>query len=85
MQKEMLKHQQMVLMNVSHSEELFTKELFKSIGWLGQAEIWMLKRWLEENYYESHGDIIRSVFERLQQLEDHGIKRLVIPETQRRV
>lgn len=79
MYREMLKHQQLVLRNVSHSEELFTKELLKSIGWLDQAEIWMLRSWLDEHFSDTHGDIIRFVFDGMQQLQYDGATRLVIP------
>jgi len=84
MHREMLKHQQLVLRNVSHSEELFTKELLKSIGWLDQTEIWMLRSWLEENFSNTHGEIIRFVFDGIHRLQNDGANRLVIPAEARR-
>ena len=58
----MLELQQLTLQNLCCDKELFKKELIKSIKWLHSYEIFQLRRWLKNNYYETHGDIISEVF-----------------------
>jgi hypothetical protein len=59
----MLDHQQIILNQISHDKELFRKEIVKSFKWLKSYEIIMLRRWLKENFYKTHADVIHEVFE----------------------
>ncbi len=59
----MLDHQKIILEQLSHDKELFRKEIIKSFKWLKSYEIIMLRKWLKENYSETHAEIIHEVFE----------------------
>ena len=59
----MLEHQKLLLDQLSYDPELFRKEIVKSFKWLKSYEIIMLHRWLKDQYGESHGELIREVFE----------------------
>jgi len=58
----MLEHQKIVLQNVSHNKELFAKELKKSVIWLKSHEVYSLYKWVNENFGETHNDVIQEVF-----------------------
>lgn len=60
----MLEHQKIVLNGVSDSKELFRKELLKSLIWLNAEEQTQLRRWVKENFWNKHAEIIRDVFYR---------------------
>ena len=59
----MLDHQKSMLEKVSHNKELFKKEIIKSFRWLKSYEIIQLHFWLKKNYGQSHGDVIRDIFQ----------------------
>jgi len=59
----MLEHQIVVIENVMENADLFRKELEKSIKWLNEYEISLLKQYLINKYYQKHGEIINEVFE----------------------
>ncbi len=59
----MLDHQKLILQQLSYDKELFRKEIVKSFKWLKSYEIISLHRWLKENYYRTHRDVIQEVFE----------------------
>lgn len=59
----MLDHQKIILEQLSYDKELFRKEIIKSFKWLKSYEIIMLRKWLKDNYSETHADIIHEVFE----------------------
>lgn len=59
----MLEHQKLIIAKVSHSREMFRKEIIKSFKWLKSYEIIDLRKWLKENYGVKHADTIREVFE----------------------
>ena len=59
----MLDHQKIILEQLSHDKEMFRKEIVKSFKWLKSYEIIMLRRWLKDNYSETHADVIHEVFE----------------------
>lgn len=61
--KNMLEHQIIVLENVSHSKELFKKELLKSLNWLEEEEILQLKEWLMHNIAEDYSEVIQDILE----------------------
>lgn len=58
----MLQYTKTVLKKVSFDNELFIKELAKSVKWLNKEDISELKLWVIENYYHTHKDIINSTF-----------------------
>lgn len=58
----MLEHQKLVLKNVSNNPELFQKELNKSLAWLDSYEVFKLHKWVRDNYWTTHKDIIRDSF-----------------------
>ena len=60
----MLEHQKIILENVRHDKKLFQKELVKSVNWLDEGEQEQLYHWLREFYWESHQQIIESVFKK---------------------
>ncbi len=57
----MLEHQKLVISNVSYDENLFEKELFKSIKWLKVSELYKLFDWLKNRYWKTHSQIILNV------------------------
>lgn len=59
----MLDHQKSILNQLSENRELFRKEIVKSFNWLKSYEILQLHKWLKENYMETHGDIIKDIFQ----------------------
>lgn len=61
----MLEHQKTVLQGVSFDKALFKKELIKSILWLTQNEVFLLKQWVIKTFSNNHNDVIQEVF-------DHG-------------
>lgn len=60
----MLEHQKLILENLSGSEEMFGKELQKSLQWLTPDEQQKLYLWLKDKYWKTHKNIIKSVFEK---------------------
>lgn len=58
----MLEHQKTVLQAVADNEQLFRKELKKSLTWLNNEEILQLKKWVNENFSQSHAKTIQQVF-----------------------
>ncbi len=58
----MLEHQKTVLQNLSDNRTRFRKELIKSLIWLNSYEQTQLRRWLRENYWQSHKDVIEDIF-----------------------
>ncbi|MFW5804765.1 MAG: hypothetical protein ACOCWG_06000 [bacterium] len=61
----LLEHQQLVISNLRDNEEYFKKEIFKSLKWLDDNEAFQLYIWLNENFFDSHGEIISEVFEKM--------------------
>ena len=59
----MLEHQKVIIEQVSHDKELFRKEVMKSFRWLKSYEIIQLHFWLKKEYGNSHGEIIRDIFQ----------------------
>jgi hypothetical protein len=58
----MLEHQKTVLQAVAGNEQLFRKELQKSLTWLNNEEITLLKKWVNENFQNEHSKTISQVF-----------------------
>lgn len=58
----MLEHQKMVLQNVAWNQDLFRKELLKSLSWLNEEEQEQLYIWLSKNF-DYYNDIIQEVIE----------------------
>jgi hypothetical protein len=58
----MLEHQKIILENVRHDKKLFQKELIKSVNWLEKEDQRELYQWLKKSYWDSHKQIIESVF-----------------------
>jgi|APIni6443716594_1056825.scaffolds.fasta_scaffold1326417_1 hypothetical protein len=58
----MLDHQKVILEHVTENDELFLKELKKSISWLAQDDIMKLYNWLKDNFWEVHQDEIEMAF-----------------------
>lgn len=59
---EMLDHQKMVLQNVSNDENLFRKELLKSLHWLSSPERNQLYLWLKANFGDNYQSLISEVY-----------------------
>jgi hypothetical protein len=57
----MLEHQKMVLTNVAYNDDLFRKELLKSLAWLNSNDLTSLRVWLRENYWNTHQEIIQDI------------------------
>lgn len=58
----MLEHQKILLMNSVHDFNMFRKELVKSLNWLDQFERQKLYLWLRDKYWNTHSDLIETVF-----------------------
>jgi hypothetical protein len=57
----MLELQKLVLQNVAYNKGLFRKELLKSCRWLNSQDLQELYKWLENNFWETHKDVIQDV------------------------
>lgn len=57
----MLEHQKIVLNGVKNNKKLFKKELIKSMAWLSPHEQTRLRKWVRENFYHLHAEIIKDV------------------------
>ncbi len=55
----MLGHQKLVIRNVANNKDLFRKEIQKSFNWLNEDDIRELSIWLNENYSDSHQEILK--------------------------
>ena len=60
----MLEHQKLILENLSTNEEMFEKELQKSLHWLSSDEQQKLFIWLKNKYWKTHKHIIKAIFEK---------------------
>lgn len=58
----MLDHQMIVLEQVTEDNNLFRKELIKSISWLAPEDLKKLYNWLRENFWDSHKEDIQAAF-----------------------
>ena len=58
----MLDYVKTILIKVSFDQELFKKELEKSLQWLETEEILKLKAWVVEKFNHMYKDIITNVF-----------------------
>lgn len=58
----MLEHQKLILENLSGNEEMFGKELQKSLQWLSTDEQQKLYLWLKDKFWKTHKTIIKTVF-----------------------
>jgi len=56
-----LEQQKILLQKSSHDKALFRKELIKSFQWLRSYEIFMLLRWVKEEYSDKYPDLIREL------------------------
>jgi len=59
----MLEHQKSILEELSYDKELFRKEIVKSFKWLKSYEILQLHHWLKESFGQTHGDVIKDIFQ----------------------
>ena len=57
----MLEHQKLVIQNVVHNKELFKKEIYKTLGWLNSSEQTEFRRWLRNEFWNTHRDVIKEV------------------------
>ena len=58
----MLEYAKVILPNVSFSRELFRKELYKCINWVGNSELDSFKKWCYDNFKEMYPDILKEAF-----------------------
>jgi hypothetical protein len=58
----MLDHQKIVLEHSVHDENMFRKELTKSLRWLGSDEQQKLYLWLRYNFWDNYSKLIETVF-----------------------
>jgi len=58
----MLELQKKVLQNVADNKATFKKELYKSIGWLSSDELSEFLKWVKENFWTTHKEIVQEVF-----------------------
>jgi hypothetical protein len=58
----MLKYSIQVLEKVSFDESIFKKELEKSIKWVKNKEIALLKYWCFKKYFTKHPQVLEEVF-----------------------
>lgn len=57
----MLESCKIVLNGVRDDKQLFKKELIKSLAWLNTNEQKQLSRWVKENFYNQHADVINEI------------------------
>ncbi|KAF0239147.1 MAG: hypothetical protein FD181_532 [Prolixibacteraceae bacterium] len=58
----MLEYAKVILPKVSFSQDLFTKELIKCIGWVEENQRDELYAWCYENFNEIYPDVISKAF-----------------------
>lgn len=58
----MLEHQKAILKAVANNIDLFRKELIKSLIWLSDREISLLRKWVREKFKQTHNDVMNEVF-----------------------
>jgi len=58
----MLEHQIKVLKAVSDNQQLFRKELIKSLSWLSDKERLELQKWVSEHYMNQYPGLINEAF-----------------------
>jgi hypothetical protein len=58
----MLEHQKILLEHSVHDENMFRKELTKSLRWLGRDEQQKLYLWLRNNFWDTYSKLIDTVF-----------------------
>ena len=58
----MLEHQKIVLEHSAHDENMFRKELTKSLRWLARDEQQKLYLWLRSNFWDTYSKLIETVF-----------------------
>ncbi len=59
---EMLDHQKMMLMKLSHNKRFFIKELKKSFDYLKHSEVIALEIWLRNNIRDAYDKDVESLF-----------------------
>ena len=60
----MLDHQKIILEHSVHDENMFRKELTKSLRWLNLDEQQKLYLWLRNNFWDTYSKLIETVFNR---------------------
>jgi hypothetical protein len=50
------------LEKVSFDKDIFRKELIKSVKWLKNKEVILLRYWCRKKYYKMHPEVIEEVF-----------------------
>jgi len=55
----MLEHQKKILLGLQNNQELFQKELFKSIKWLSPKEVGELLEWVKENFQVLYNSTVK--------------------------
>jgi hypothetical protein len=58
----MLEHQKILLEHSVHDENMFRKELTKSLQWLNWDEQQKLYLWLRNNFWDTYSKLIETVF-----------------------
>jgi hypothetical protein len=58
----MLEHQKIVLEHLVSDENMFRKELTKSLRWLNLEEQQKLYLWLRNNFWDIYSKLIEAVF-----------------------
>ncbi len=57
----MFEYEKVILQKVSFNNELFKKELIKSISYLHREELCKFKSWVIDNFYHTHFEEIKEV------------------------
>jgi len=58
----MLEYQKIIIQKLSFSNELFKKELIKTLGYIHPEELGKFKFWVNDNFYHTHYKEIKEVF-----------------------
>lgn len=58
----MLEYAKVILPKVSFSKDLFSKELNKCIGWVGEDQVNELYIWCNENFKNIYPDVLLKAF-----------------------
>lgn len=70
----MFEYEKLILQKVSFSNELFKKELTKSIASLHKDELGKFKDWVFYNFYHTHYNEISVIFNPILEVDDCSMK-----------
>ncbi len=63
----MLDHQKELLAASAHDKERFRATLINAFDWISTYEFFVLRKWIKDQFYHQHPDVISEVYQFLLQ------------------